>query len=139
MGYMCHHAIIVTTSNQEGAKVAHEKAVEIFQAPFGHFKRTCPVSEILASPVNGYYTFLIPPDGSKEGWSDSDTGDERREQFIAWLNSQRYEDNSSPYDWAEIQYGDGDRDNRMLRNNAQNEKQPFVIDAHAEQEQKLIS
>jgi hypothetical protein len=33
---------------------------------------------IMHSPVNGYKTFFIPPDGSKEGWGPSNDGDEER-------------------------------------------------------------
>ncbi|MGI9410256.1 MAG: hypothetical protein ACR2OV_09295, partial [Hyphomicrobiaceae bacterium] len=64
------------------------------------------VSEVLRSIVNGYRTFLIPPDGSKEGWAESEEEDERRNSFVAWLEAQCYEDGSSPLAWAEVQYGD---------------------------------
>lgn len=106
MGYICHHAIIVTGWSEEAINAAHAEAERIFFS----------VSDILPGYVNGYHTFLIPPDGSKEGWAESDQGDVRRGEFIGWLNRQRdAEDGSSPLAWAEVQYGDGDGDNRVTR------------------------
>lgn len=118
MGYMCHHMIVVTTFDEDLIQLAHEKAAEIFGRP-NHHGQIVGVTPIMKSPVNFYYSFFVPTDGSKEGWGDSDQGDQHRDEFIAWLESQRYEDQSSPYDWAEVQYGDDDKDNRMLRHNDQ--------------------
>lgn len=107
MGYMRHHAFLVTTFDQGRAQAAHEKAMGIF----GQL-----VSELNESIVNGYYSFAIFPDGSKEGWGTSDQGDEGRALFRNWLELQRYEDYSSPYDWVwvEVQYGDDNRETRIV-------------------------
>jgi hypothetical protein len=118
MGYMVHHMIVVTTWDEALIQQAHDKACEIFQVP-NHFGKHVQVTPIMQSPVNDYYTFFVPPDGSKEGWGDSDHGDSRRDQFVAWLNEQRYDDNSSPLKWAEVQYGDEERDNRVLRHDGE--------------------
>jgi hypothetical protein len=96
MGYMRHHAIVVTSWNSGMLEMAHSKAKEIFQQ----------VAPITPETVNGYVSFLIAPDGSKEGWDHSDTGDRCRDEFIAWLDSQRYEDNSTSLQYVEIQFGD---------------------------------
>jgi len=104
MGYMRHHAIIVSTFSDTAADKAHERAIEL----------GCEPSPILTSRVNAIYTFLIPPDGSKESWPESDEGEERREAFLDWINLRRHEDGSTVYDWALIQYGDEDADNRIL-------------------------
>jgi hypothetical protein len=118
MGYMRHHMIVVTTYDQSLIQLAHAKAQEIFGEPNVHGKAV-GVTDIMQSPVNHYYTFFVPTDGSKEGWPDSDQGDERRVTFVEWLNHQRYEDQSSPFKWAEVQYGDDERDNRMLRHDGE--------------------
>ena len=107
---MRHHAILVTTLDKARAQQAHRRASAIFA---DH-----RVSAFLASDVNEYYTITIGPDGSKEGWSESHAGDKQRETFIAWLNSKRYDDGSSPYDWCEVQYGDEDGDDRILATQA---------------------
>ena len=105
MGYIRHHAIVVTgtdyipmAGNPQGITPAQAKAVEIFGAR--------NVSALLKSVMNGYHSFFVQPDGSKEGWADSDTGDRLRDEFVAWLDVQRYTDGSGPLDWVEVQYGD---------------------------------
>jgi len=115
MGYMRHHAIVVTSWSDEDIARAHAKAREIFEAPWGIGHRPFAVSPVLNAAINMGGTFIIPPDGSKEGWSTSDDGDYRRSQFIAWLETTRYEDGSGPLDWVEIQYGDDDLDTRIVR------------------------
>lgn len=93
MGYMRHHAIIVTTKygGREAIVPAHLKAIDLFDPR--------QVSEIAEAPVNGYYSFCIFPDGSKEGWDDSDTGDRARDAMVEWLVGQSL-------DWVEVQYAD---------------------------------
>lgn len=119
MGYMRHHMIVVTTYDEKLIEQARAKACEIFEAPKGAFGRHVQVTPITMSPVNMYYSFFVPTDGSKEGWSDSDDGDARRAEFVSWLNAQRYSDNSSALKWAEVQYGDEERDNRVLRHDGE--------------------
>ena len=103
MGYMRHHAIIVTSYDKH-IKEARERAEEIFGIGI----------EIIYSQMNGYGSFFIPPDGSKEGWNESDEGDVRRKDFIKWLKSQKYSDGSSSIDWVEIQYGDDEGETKII-------------------------
>jgi hypothetical protein len=108
MGTMRHHGMLVTTLNEDLAKRAHAKAVELF----GDL-----VSEMKESKVNGYMSFAvfaIFPDGSKEGWGDSDEGDANRAKFKAWLQAPLYEDGYSPFDWVDVQYGADDHDTRII-------------------------
>lgn len=103
MGYMRHHAIIVT-SRSPYIHQAHEKAASIFPS----------VSPVLESEVNGYDSFFIPPDGSKEAWPESYDGDIRRTSFVVWLDQQRYEDGSTPFNWVVVQYGDDEGMTRIV-------------------------
>jgi len=103
MGYMRHHAIIVTSWDQENLVKAHNQASSlIWQLELPHSM----LGPILGPTVNGMSTFLIAPDGSKEFWDTSENGDELRKQFTTWLDEQRYSDGSSCLDWVEVQYGD---------------------------------
>lgn len=110
MGYMVHHAIIVTGRMSEpwmGAgrvtiEAAHAKALELCAST------AASVTEILPKAVNGYASFLIGPDGSKAGWSDSTDGDVMRAAMVQWLQA------VGEFDWAEVQYGDDDGDNKLL-------------------------
>lgn len=107
MGYMRHHAIIVTSWERESLEKAHAEA-----------KATFPdVTSIAKGTSNGYCSFLIPPDGSKEGWDESKDGDKRREDFLSWLEIHRY-DGDARLQWAEVQFGDEDGDNRIIQTDA---------------------
>lgn len=105
MGWMRHHAIVVTSWEDEWLEEAHREARAIFGAQ---------VTNITLPAVNGYRSFLVPPDGSKEGWEESDAGDKRRERFVAWLSAATYEDGSTSLKWVEVQYGDDGNDTRIV-------------------------
>jgi hypothetical protein len=109
MGYMCHHAIIVTAGDYDKAdhdlRAAHAKAIEL----------GCSVTPITEKVTNGYRSFLVAADGSKEGWPESDRGDSQRAELIAFMETTRYEDLSGPLDWVEVQYGDDDGETKIMR------------------------
>ena len=113
MGYMRHHAIVVTSWVDEDAITSiratfedvHTRAKSIFQW----------VSEISPATTNGYRSFFIPPDGSKEGWDRSDEGDRQRDAFIRYIDGLRYGDGSTPFDWVEVQFADDDGVTRVTR------------------------
>jgi ABC-type sugar transport system substrate-binding protein len=100
MGYVKHDAIIVTSWKHEAVEQAVAKAKE-----YG-----LDVLEQGSEVVNGYRTLLICPDGSKEGWETSNEFDAKREKYIEYLNSVRYEDGSSCLEWVAIAYGSDDQE-----------------------------
>lgn len=100
MGYIRNHAIVVTATYDKHIDRAHEEASKIF--PW--------VSPISPEATNGTRSFFVPPDGSKEGWEESETGDAKREQFKTWLRAQAYEEGSTPLHWCEVRYGGDDDD-----------------------------
>lgn len=104
MGYIKHDAIIVTTYSQERMDLLVGAATRIGVTLAG------PVE----SPINHMLTALVAPDGSKEGWPESDEGDARRARLIEWLDSQRFTDGSSPYSWAHVSYSSDDRKARVV-------------------------
>ncbi len=107
MGYMCHHAIIVSSYDHDKLLAkAHEVAVGIFPH----------VSNIVPHIKNGGGSFFVPPDGSKEGWPDSDEGDKRRAQFVKWLQEQCYDDFSTSLPWIEVQYADDEKETFVVSN-----------------------
>lgn len=111
MGYMRHNAIIVTSWNDKLIGEAIAKAKEIGLIVLG------PANSV----VNSYQTILIAPDGSKEGWTESNTGDRQREQFRDWLNAQRYEDGSTALEWVEVAYGSDDHESAIEADAWENE------------------
>ena len=69
---------VVTAWDVARINTAHAAAVGIFSGQ---------VSEVVTSPMNGYHSFFVAPDGSKEGWADSDNGDKGREDFKTFLRT----------------------------------------------------
>ena len=100
MGYMRHDAIVVTSCKSEAIEEAAAKA------------RECGLEVLGPSGVtmNGIRTLLVCPDGSKEGWDKSDAFDVKRAKYLEYLNSVRYDDNSSCLSWVALAYGSDDGD-----------------------------
>lgn len=104
MGYIRHDAIVVTGYRDEHLKKARAKAEELGLI----------VTSIQEQPgTNGYASFLICADGSKEGWDTSDEHDIARDAWKNWVaeNSWRNElpieewDNCLALDWVHVSYG----------------------------------
>lgn len=95
MGYIRHDTIIVTSQSENGdLERAHARAIEI----------GAQVSSLVDGSVNRQRSFFIAPDGSKEWWAESDQGDKRREEFIAWMKTE------TPYlDWVAVSFGGDSR------------------------------
>lgn len=108
MGLIRHHAIVVTatydTRADGGEHGEHwiDRAYRQASIVFPAHLITPPNDQA----TNSTYSFLVVPDGSKEGWEESDAGDGRRKLFVEWLQSQAYGDGSSPLTWVEVVYGD---------------------------------
>ena len=100
MGWIVHEAVIVTSFDEKAINLAHKEALRIFN---GY------VTELIRSPVNTWWSFLIPPDGSKEGWDASHLGDARRDEFRRWVLAQAFEDGSNLLDVVAVAYGELDR------------------------------
>lgn len=107
MGTILHEAIVVTTWKEEDIKRAYEIAIEIGLL----------ASPILESPVNGYMSFFIAPDGSKEGWPESDQGNEQRKQW-----KERVSKECECVDFVHLLYG-GDADESRIVSDSQREEE----------------
>lgn len=108
MGYIKHHAICVSSSDEKLIKKAHRKAKEIFGVQTG---------KLMHMPINVEYSFYIGPDGSKEGWDSSNKGDDKRDQFISWVNDQAFDDGSNSLSYAEIYFGEDNGKSEVTRHN----------------------
>jgi hypothetical protein len=93
MGYIKHHSIIICTYDEDLAKKARQRA----KRDFGNL-----VSPLRKTYINNWWSFAILPDGSKEGWPESNMFDEARDSFKGWIIKHRYEDDSNPYDAVEV-------------------------------------
>ncbi len=114
MGYIKHHTIVVTGCTDLKTKEAHQKAKEIFEENFKREPFTIPygsqlVSEIIHGLTNGYSSFFVAPDGSKEGWETSNNGNNARNEFIDWLQMA-----DSHCDYVEVIFGGDDKTERII-------------------------
>lgn len=93
MGFIKHHGMVITGYDDGDIAEAHR------------FAGLCELNPtpIMQSPSNGFKTFFVPPDGSKEGWEHSQLGDENRARFKKFLRRRQIY-----LDWAEITYGGDD-------------------------------
>lgn len=127
MGIVNHNTVIATTWDKK-----------TFGAALEWCRRNLPEHRYIwqdAEPaLNGYRTLVLLPDGSKEGWSESDVGDAQRDTLIAALELDNYDDGSSPWEWVEV--GFGEYGQKVLRGNNVNcfddreyaaEKAPFPV------------
>lgn len=101
MGYVAHHAVLVTAD----AYVLERE----WMPDVDEFKANLPGNwgSLITGPhrgiINDYVTWVFLPDGSKEGWPDSDDGDRHRQHF-ADLFALRYEDESTPFNVVLVGY-----------------------------------
>jgi len=100
MSYIRHNAIVVTGHHDSDplyntTQKAHDKAVELGLL----------VTPIVHGKSNGYSSFLICPDGSKEGWDTSNGFDIKRAAWLEWAKK-----SSIFLNYAHISYGGDDHE-----------------------------
>lgn len=105
MGNINHNAVIATTWNNDCfermvawiSQLKHENPFDNNNPP--------EMFMISGRVINGYRTIILIPDGSNEGWKESEVGNNLRDTFIQRLEEDKYEDESSPWDYIEVGYG----------------------------------
>ena len=102
MGIIQHHTVIATTWNHERAN----EFQEWIDSELNDRERQLIVRAV--SWVNNYHTFVLVPDGSKEGWKTSDEGDNLRDRMVCKLvfYNDKGDDGGSPWDWVECTFGE---------------------------------
>ncbi len=88
MGFINHHALVVSSWKLEAVQEAHAKAEEL----------QVNVSSLVPYVVNGGASFMVAPDGSKEGWEESHRGDAARTTLIEWMMGNEY------LEWVEVAF-----------------------------------
>lgn len=106
MSYSRDHAIVVSSWCNKSIDKAHAKAIDLGLGDV--------VSNIVARRMNGGASFAVLPDGSNEGWEDSNEFDAARAKFVEWIQTTYYPDGSSRLKWVEVQFGDDDRECKVL-------------------------
>lgn len=87
MGYEGHMILFVMGHQEEYVREAHQKALDLFQVegPSPSAECIAPVTPVMASPVNWYWSFCIMPSGSKMGCSPREEEAAKREEFKVYL------------------------------------------------------
>lgn len=95
MGVIQHNAIIATSydcgNNEKIVRAWIQENVANDCKSLFTFNR---------SFINGYFTVVMNPDGSKEGWPYSDLCDQLRDDFIEFLNK------SNRFRYVELSFGE---------------------------------
>jgi hypothetical protein len=105
MGYIRHQGIIITGSDASDIGGKHDTALAREKA----LALGLPCSDIVRGTTNGYTSFLIAPDGSKEGWQTSNEQEAKRKEWIAWARSC-----GLFFDWVCVNFGGDDYDHAFL-------------------------
>lgn len=98
MGTIHNHAVIATTWSQEEFLKVREWADKLDPC----WRRLFLFSN---KNINDSMTVVMVPDGSKEGWKDSDFGDRLRSEFLTHLSKLNSEGFTS-WDFLEVEYGE---------------------------------
>lgn len=101
MGYIRHDVTLIATNPDRPGGLPD---IDAFRESMPEQWRPLIVGPI-PGVINGdvFYAFL--PDGSKEGWGDSEEGDNRRAEFRALFTTHAYEDGSSADDVVTVSFG----------------------------------
>jgi len=91
MGVINHGAVIATTCLDDAADTLRAWIAGLTERDRSLFSEQ-------RGWTNGYRTFFLGPDGSKEGWADSELGDSLRREFIEQLGDR--------FEWIEVSYGE---------------------------------
>src|SRR4051794_14384713 len=97
------HDTIVVTGYTDSVKDAQAVAIGAF------WSTEAAVSEVTLPGVNGYTSFFVAPDGSKEGWKASDDADAARQGYTAWL------DTRPELDWVAVTFGGDEPEIAIVR------------------------
>lgn len=94
MGEVYHDAIIVTINRDNRGTAVLADRVAAFRDGLPGPQSPYPWQQLVIGPirsvVNYFESYVFLPDGSKEGWADSDAGDRYRAEFIALFQDVGY-------------------------------------------------
>ena len=115
MSRIHHNAIVITSNNKKAIEYVYKKADELFE---GY------ITNMTEGFNNGYLSFLVVPDGSKEGWDTSNSWDVKRAEFIDWIETCKIEgiySQPSPIryfvEYVEVEFGNELHEAKVLHTN----------------------
>lgn len=117
MGYQRQKVFVVTAHGYNDATKALKQVRSFIMRQFKGLDEPGFTSFKTVTPImygmNSVCSFAILPDGSKEGWDESDRVDEVIEKAIRKIKKYRYEDNSSPLSYGYMCFDDEENETWM--------------------------
>lgn len=108
MGYIKHNTIVVIIDPyHHDIQAIYNRCLDIADSLL-----TNPVR----CPTNGYYSFCMVPDGSKENWEESQFGDDKRQKLKNYL---WFLKNKCYVDFVEIEFGGNFLDAKIVEHGDQ--------------------
>lgn len=98
MSHVQHQVMCITSWNQELINKIHDECKMSY----------IDVSPIIKSMVNAYYTFFIPPSGSKEGWAHEKVHLGQLNEVERIIKLHDYEDGGNPIEYCRAVYGENE-------------------------------
>ena len=95
MSHVVHSAILVTGMIESHLTMAYNEAKRLGLHIIG------PSDPM----INGYRTFIVQSNGSKDGWEEGDEDQVMRDRFEQWLITQTLPDSPVVLEWCRISYG----------------------------------
>jgi hypothetical protein len=109
-----HHTIVVSCNDHKKLEKVRAEVVEMYKK-YMEAKGFQLISPVIDSLINGYCSFFIAPDGSKEGYDASDDADKIRKLVVKYLMSPEMK--SGEVHFVEISYGSDDGKAEIINHN----------------------
>ncbi len=105
MKNIAHHCFIITCDDLAIIQIVKEEIMVLLKRHLSSSNSRQLLSTVIPSIINGFYTIVIAPDGSKEGYDVSEESDRFRASLVHFINSLEKEDGSNSVRFAEVMYG----------------------------------
>ncbi|GAL85614.1 hypothetical protein CHU_3573 [Sporocytophaga myxococcoides] len=112
-----HHAIIITTRHRKLINELRLKAKEFFIKDMQAKTGPTLIGEITPSIIGEFYTMVIFPDGSKEGYETSEEADNIRCKIVLAIKELNQKAGNQELSFVEVTYGSDNEPAAILNTN----------------------
>ncbi len=99
MGVENNECVIATTWDNKAMNVIKKRVAALNE-------RERSLFAFVPSLANAKETVFLAPTGSKKGWRNDRLGAAMRDELISWFSEFTHNDDSNPFDWVEVGYGE---------------------------------
>jgi hypothetical protein len=112
-----HHAIIVTSNDKAQIELVRKRCIELYNQFMEFNNGKALVGNLTLGVINNFYSFMIAPDGSKEGYDTSDDGDLVRKKICNFIDSLKSPEGYNAVNYVEVYFGSDDGTANVLQHN----------------------